>query len=745
MKVLYTFYHGAAFGWSLVHSLAIHKNDEVDLLVAEGWDWCVGKPRLLLLLLRFAELGFFKNVYLYDNRLGRDGKLYDTLEKTEEAILKGMDSRLAEQGCDITSYDYIYSNTDGEDTLGIYLSLKQKEFYWFEMGPNLLTFRTEKWVRETYNQMPGYSAALLKHKTLYGENKRQSYILYPNSNKDHFPEDRCQVIDIENLAVNLPEDLKKLILKTFDLEGYECPQNASMLLLQSNWLPGLVYGENQFIRDKFSHHWYYMYFAIQCMLDYYLPQDTIPILKTHPTVLIDERTSERYFEGAFSFHALFTVLLTKSLLPNLNPKYKIMLGSSANRSLEKNPNDIHCPGVWLFSLFYHKYYVVLDILKYMDYLYEDTPSLFGTIGQAGSVMNYNTDYLMQDIQYLMALHFVTEKKESTIKYSIVQIESELNKKLEKYDLLVYTDVWNTMNSSSLYELTKKYYVVTLRISKKAIKESNNIIFPLEDDYIYLISKRPDFYETLKNYKMEKNNRYAGYQINCNIYSFQNVVFSHDINEYPIRENINLLDCWKHFGKHYIDSQQNEIIIGGKITNRAIENMQAISIKFSGTGKNKVTIKDLDTPNKYAGNFRIEVLNGSCIEIGRTFFANSNVLVHSSNSEVIIDDDVMFANNVVIKAMNYHSIYEFDGKRLPNRNLYIGKHVWLGYDSTVYAGSVIGSGSVIGGKIPNNCIAVGNPARVVRKNIFWQFSGDKRDYYDLPENMQTVNEYIAETK
>ena len=744
MKVLYTFYHGAAFGWSLVHSLSVHKNDEVDLLVADGWDWCAGKPRLLLLL-RFAELGFFKNVYLYDNRLGRDGKLYDTLEKTENAIFTGVESRLAEQGCDILSYDYIYSNTDGEDTLGIYLSLKQKEFYWFEISPNLLVFRTEKWVKEAYNQFPGYLAALLKHKTLYGKNERQSYIFYPNSNKGNFPDDKCQVVDIENLAMKLPENLKKLILKIFGLEKYECPKNAAMLLLQSNWLPSVVYNENKYIRDKFSHHWYYMYFSIQCMLDYYLPKDMIPILKTHPTVLIDERTSEKFFEGAFAFHALFTVLLTKSLLPDLKPKYKIVLGSSANRSLEKKSNDIHCPGVWLFSLFYHKYYVVLDLLNYMNYLYEDTFSLFGTIGQAGSVMNYNTEYLIQDIQYLMELHFPTEKKEKTINYSIVQIESELNEKLGKYDFLIYTDVWSTMNDSLLCELTKKYYVVTLCISKKAIKDSNDIIVPLEDEYIYLISKSPAFYETLKDYKMEKSNRYAGYQMNCSIYGFQNVILSHELNEYPIRQNINLLDCWKHYGNHYVDSQQNEIIICGEITNRAIENMQAISIKFSGNGKNKVVIKDLDTPNKYAGNFRIEALNNSYIEIGRIFFANSNVLVHSSNSEVIIDDDVMFANNVVIKAMNYHSIYEFDGKRLPNRNLYIGKHVWLGYDSTVYAGSVIGSGSVIGGKIPNNCIAVGNPARVVRKNIFWQFSGDRRDYYDLPENMQTVNEYIAETE
>ena len=62
-----------------------------------------------------------------------------------------------------------------------------------------------------------------------------------------------------------------------------------------------------------------MYSAIQCMLDYFMPEGAVPVLKTHPTVLIDGKTSAKYFGGAFAFHALFTVLLTKTLLPDFIP------------------------------------------------------------------------------------------------------------------------------------------------------------------------------------------------------------------------------------------------------------------------------------------------------------------------------------------------------------------------------------------------------------------------------------------
>jgi acetyltransferase-like isoleucine patch superfamily enzyme len=54
-----------------------------------------------------------------------------------------------------------------------------------------------------------------------------------------------------------------------------------------------------------------------------------------------------------------------------------------------------------------------------------------------------------------------------------------------------------------------------------------------------------------------------------------------------------------------------------------------------------------------------------------------------------------------------------------RPVYIGSNVWIGFDSCVLPGVCIGDGAVIGAKsvvvsdIPSNCLAAGNPARVVR--------------------------------
>jgi acetyltransferase-like isoleucine patch superfamily enzyme len=55
-----------------------------------------------------------------------------------------------------------------------------------------------------------------------------------------------------------------------------------------------------------------------------------------------------------------------------------------------------------------------------------------------------------------------------------------------------------------------------------------------------------------------------------------------------------------------------------------------------------------------------------------------------------------------------------------RPVRIGTNVWLGFESCVLPGVTIGDGSVIGARsvvtedVPANCIAAGNPARVVRR-------------------------------
>lgn len=76
------------------------------------------------------------------------------------------------------------------------------------------------------------------------------------------------------------------------------------------------------------------------------------------------------------------------------------------------------------------------------------------------------------------------------------------------------------------------------------------------------------------------------------------------------------------------------------------------------------------------------------------------------------------------------------------NMHIGDEVWVGEDATLLKNAEIGNGSVIGacsvlaGKIPESHVVVaGNPATIVKRNIFWRLSNDPA-YIDATDYLAT---------
>lgn len=111
-------------------------------------------------------------------------------------------------------------------------------------------------------------------------------------------------------------------------------------------------------------------------------------------------------------------------------------------------------------------------------------------------------------------------------------------------------------------------------------------------------------------------------------------------------------------------------------------------------------------------------------------------VHISCAEsLVIEDDVMIAGHCYISDNN-HS-FDPQGpsyKKQPSdsKRTRIGAGVWIGQNVCILAGadvgerSVIGAGSVVKGHIPSYSIAVGSPARVVRRYCFETKSWIKAD-------------------
>lgn len=100
---------------------------------------------------------------------------------------------------------------------------------------------------------------------------------------------------------------------------------------------------------------------------------------------------------------------------------------------------------------------------------------------------------------------------------------------------------------------------------------------------------------------------------------------------------------------------------------------------------------------------------------------------AEGSKVHIGEDSMIAKGVELRSDDAHAFFDVntDNRLNPCQNITIGEHVWIGAFSSLLGGADVGQGSIIGyrsllkNKISNNVLAVGHPARVIKKDIAWE--------------------------
>ena len=145
------------------------------------------------------------------------------------------------------------------------------------------------------------------------------------------------------------------------------------------------------------------------------------------------------------------------------------------------------------------------------------------------------------------------------------------------------------------------------------------------------------------------------------------------------------------------------------------------------GKSTVIRIDRDAQMIIRGKFSIYYggdiicFKGSKLEIGSGFL-NCNAKIRCTQS-IKIGDNVKISHDVIIMDSDSHFI-EYEGYE-QTKPVVIGDNVWIGTRVTILKGVTIGNGAIIGAgsvvtkDIPAGCIAVGNPAKVVRENVTWR--------------------------
>ncbi len=110
--------------------------------------------------------------------------------------------------------------------------------------------------------------------------------------------------------------------------------------------------------------------------------------------------------------------------------------------------------------------------------------------------------------------------------------------------------------------------------------------------------------------------------------------------------------------------------------------------------------------------------GKNLHLGKNVFINAGCKFQDQGG-IYIGDGALIGHNMVLATLNHGLLPEERHDLIP-KPIHIGRNVWIGSNSTVLPGvtigdnAVIGAGSVVTKDIPANMIAVGCPARVIRR-------------------------------
>lgn len=149
------------------------------------------------------------------------------------------------------------------------------------------------------------------------------------------------------------------------------------------------------------------------------------------------------------------------------------------------------------------------------------------------------------------------------------------------------------------------------------------------------------------------------------------------------------------------------------------------IKIYGDNS-KIIIGEKCTLNNV--EFHLEDANSSISVGSNTLFTGKIHIASTEGEEIIIGSNCLFSSDIDIRNGDSHSIIDnVTKKRINNaKNIIIGDNVWCGRNVSILKGTVIPRNSVIGSVTvvtksfeEENTIIVGNPARVVKRNISWK--------------------------
>lgn len=145
------------------------------------------------------------------------------------------------------------------------------------------------------------------------------------------------------------------------------------------------------------------------------------------------------------------------------------------------------------------------------------------------------------------------------------------------------------------------------------------------------------------------------------------------------------------------------------------------------GDENIVVIGAGCENRYNGFLATFRYHAGGLFLGsKTSSHDTNYWIEGPDRSIQIGDGLLFSWGIYMRTSDGHGLIDLTKGKVINvpKSILIGPHVWLGHDVIVMPGARIGGGSVIGARsivtkaVPAACVAVGAPARVVRRNVSW---------------------------
>ena len=169
----------------------------------------------------------------------------------------------------------------------------------------------------------------------------------------------------------------------------------------------------------------------------------------------------------------------------------------------------------------------------------------------------------------------------------------------------------------------------------------------------------------------------------------------------------------------------------------------VNLKLDFKGKNNIIFFAGSSKNiniGFYGNNALAFIGNNTIILGQqTAMSSDSILFVDDNcsfggvtirpfeaKNIIFGRDCMFSWSTVVTSTDHHLIMDCATNNRVNfsKSVYVGDHVWCGMEATLYKGSFIASGAIIGTKslatkvYYSNTANAGIPAKEIKNELFW---------------------------